>query len=464
MLSSQQQRQRMLESIVAILLQLAERQPILFILEDAHWADPTTLELLELILEQLPTAAIYAVLTYRPTFQPLWRPRSSLTQLMLSRLSQGESEAMLSKMVHGKMLPPEVLAHVVSKTDGVPLFVEALLTMLLDAGLLQEEADRYVLTGPLPLTAIPATLQDLLMARLDRLAEARNIVQFAAILGREFSYEMLLDVSSLDAPALQERLARAKHLELIYQRGIPPQARYRFQHALIQEAAYRSLLKRTRQQMHERVAQVLETQFPQTAAAQPELLAHHYASAGSAAQAMPYWRHAAQQAIERSAYAEARAHLSRALDDLITLPETPERSHQELLLRMALGRVIMATQGQGAPEVARIYQRALALCRQIEATPQLFPALSGLCGYYVMRGGLQTARELGVQLLDLAERQQESDLLLQAHQALGGVLLHRGEVAASYAHWHPSCRNRWSSTLPSPGTTTSARGGLCMRR
>jgi len=435
MLSSQQQRQKMLERIVAILLQLAERQPMLFILEDAHWADPSTLELLELMLEQLPTAAIYVVLTCRPTFQPFWRPRSSLTQLTLNRLSQHESEAMLTQIVHGKALPPEVLTHVVSKTDGVPLFVEALLTMILETGLVQEEADRYVLTGSLPLTAIPATLQDLLMACLDRLVEARDVVQFAAVLGRQFSYALLQAVSSLDAPTLQAQLARAKDLELIYQRGIPPQAYYRFKHALIQEAAYHSLLKRTRQQMHERVAQVLEAQFPDVVATQPELLAHHYTEAGHAIRAVPYWHQASQQAIARSAYVEARHHLIQGLDVLLALPETPARAQQELPLRIALGRVLMMIQGQAAPEVEQAYARALALCQQIDTTPQLFPALAGLCGFYVMRGGLQTARELAVELLSLAECEQDLDLLLQAHQALGGVLLHRGEVAAAYRHW-----------------------------
>ncbi|MBM3226889.1 MAG: adenylate cyclase, partial [Candidatus Tectomicrobia bacterium] len=293
LLSPQQQRQRRLEGIITILLQLAARQPVLFILEDVHWADPTTLALLALLLEQLPAAALYTVLTCRPTFHPLWGPCSSFTQLTLNRLSQGESAAMLSQMVHGKALPPDVLAHVVRKTDGVPLFVEALFIMLLEAGLLQEDTDCYVLTGPLPLSAIPATLQDLLMTRLDQLGEARDLVQCAAVLGRECSYALLQAISALDAPTLQAHLARAKALELLQQRGIPPQAHYRFAHALIQEAAYHSLLTRTRQQMHERVAHVLAAQFPDTIITQPEILAHHYTAADQAAQAVPYWHHAA---------------------------------------------------------------------------------------------------------------------------------------------------------------------------
>ena len=257
-LSAQQQRQLMLDCIVTILLQLAERQPMLFILEDAHWADPTTLDLLELILEQLPAAAIYVVLTCRDTFQPRWSPRACMTQWTLTRLSQRELEAMILHLLHGKALPPEILAHVMHQTDGVPLFVEALLTMILDAGLLREEADRYVLTGPLPLSAIPTTLQDLLMARLDWLLDAKDLIQLASVLGYEFSYEALQAVSCLDDHTLQERLAHAKYLELIHQRGILPKAHYRFTHALIQDAAYHSLLRGARQQMHKRVAEVLE--------------------------------------------------------------------------------------------------------------------------------------------------------------------------------------------------------------
>ena len=454
-LSSQQQRQKTLECIITILLALAEQQPVLLIVEDIHWADPTTLELLALLLEQIPTAAICAVVSCRPTLQPHWGASSCLTQLTLGRFSQTESVAMLTHATQGKSLPPEVLEHVVSKTDGVPLFLEALLRTILDSGLLRQDADRYVLTGALPLSAIPATLQDLLMARLDQLQEAKDVVQLGAILGREFTYEVLQAVSSLDALTLQRHLAQARHVEILSQRGIPPQARYRFSHALIQDAAYQTLLPRTRQRLHGHIADVLQADFPHIGATQPELLAHHYTEAKQPMQAIAYWQQASQQAIERSAYVEARRHLTLGLDLLLTLPETPERAQQELPLRIALGQVLTATQGQAAPEAEQAYTRTLTLCQQIETTASLFPALAGLCGFYVMRCRLQTARELGLQLLGLAEQAHDADRLLQAHLSLGGIVLHCGEVVAAQAHWEQAlalCMSRPQSAQPTPGS------------
>jgi predicted ATPase len=279
-LSPQRQRQKTLETIVTLLQEHAERYPVLFIVEDLHWTDPSTLELLNLIIEQIPTTAMLTVLTCRPHFQPAWHHRSYLTEMTVNRLSHAQVEQIVNRMTDGKILPPEVLAQIVAKTDGVPLFVEEMTKALVESGQLTARDGHYELVGSLSTFAIPATLHDSLMARLDRLVTAKGIAQLAAVIGRQFSYALLQAVSQLDAMTLQRELGRLVEVELVYQRGLPLQATYTFKHALIQDAAYASLLKSTRQQYHQRIAQVLEIQFPETAEAQPELLAHHYTEAG----------------------------------------------------------------------------------------------------------------------------------------------------------------------------------------
>jgi len=408
---------------------------VLMVWEDLHWADPSTLEWLDLLLGHVPTARLLLVLTARPEFHPPWALRSSVTPLTLTRLTRPQVEALVLRVTGGRPMPAGVLAQVVAKTDGIPLFVEELVKTILEAGLVQEAEDRYVLTGPLPPLAIPATLQDALMARLDRLATIKDVAQLAAVLGREFPYVLLRAVSSLDEGALQQALARLVEAELLYQRGLSPQATYLFKHALIQDAAYQSLLKSTRQQYHQRIAQVLEAQFPETCATQPERLAQHYTEAGLLAQALAYWQQAGQRAIERSAHAEAVAHLTRALDVLTALPDTPARDQQALDLQTALGPALMAVKGQGAPEVGQAYARARELCQQVGETPQLFPVLFGLWRFYFMHAEHQTARQVSEQCLALAQRTHDPALLLPAHFALAASLIYdRGDYVSARAH------------------------------
>jgi predicted ATPase/class 3 adenylate cyclase len=433
-LSPQRQRQKTLEALLAWLLAEAERQPTLAVWEDLHWADPSTLEFLGLLIDQTPTARLLTLCTCRPEFQPPWTPRSYLTQLTLGRLGRAQVEVMLARVTGGKALPAEVVQQVVAKTDGVPLFVEELTKAVLESGLLREREDRYELAGPLPPLAIPATLHDSLMARLDRLATGKEVAQLAATLGRTFPYELLQAVAPLDEAALQQALARLVEAELLYQRGVPPQTTYVFKHALIQETAYQSLLKSTRQQYHQRIAHVLATHFSETAEAQPELLAHHYTEAGFREQAIAYWQRAGQQALQRSANPEAIQHLTTGLKLLATLPETPARAQRELDLQLALGPALMATKGQAAPEVEQTYARARALCARVGETPQLFPTLRGLCRFYHNRGALQTARELGEQFYRLAQREAAPMHLLEAHDTLGGTLFFLGEYAAARTH------------------------------
>ena len=434
-LSPQRQRQKTLETIVAILLEQSEQQPVLFILEDLHWTDPSTLEFLNLVIDQTPTASLLTVLTCRPTFQPPWSHRSYLSEVTVNRLPQPQIERMVERIAGGKALPHEVLQQIIAKMDGVPLFVEEITKSLLESGQLKALDGHYELTKPFSTFTIPATLQDSLMARLDRLVSAKGIAQLGAAIGRQFAYDLLHVVSQLDEVTLQRELGRLVEAEIVYQRGLPPQAAYTFKHALIQDAAYESLLKSTRQQYHQRIAQVLEAQFPETAEAQPELLAHHYTEAGLAEQAVSYWHKASQRAIERSAHLEAIAHLRQGLELLQTLPVTLERIQREVDMLIALGASLRATKGSGALEVGETYTRARQLCEPLEDPQRLFPVLRGLHGYYNVHAELQMAHALSEQLLTLAQQVQDATMLVAAHRALGTTLCWLGEVASAQTHF-----------------------------
>ncbi|MGE0822974.1 MAG: adenylate/guanylate cyclase domain-containing protein [Candidatus Binatia bacterium] len=425
-ISPQKQKEKTQEALVAWLMEEAEQAAVYCAWEDLHWADPSTVEVLTLLLEQIPTARLFTILTFRPEFTPSWSSRSYLTQLTLSRLGRAHVEALVAQVTGGQTLPVEVVEQIRLKTDGVPLFVEELTKSIL-------EAVGATHASPLQF-AIPATLQDSLMARLDRLNAAKELAQLGATLGREFSYELLHAVSPLDEGGLQRGLRQLVEGELLYQRGLPPQATYLFKHALIQDTAYQSLLKSKRQQLHQQVAQVLETQFPEIKETQPELLAHHYTEAGLAGQAIPYWQRAGERASQRSAYVEATSHLTKGIELLTTLSDTPERAQQELSLQITLGNTLMTIKGFGAPEVGNVYRRARELCQQVGETPQLFPALWGLWLFHAGRGELQTARELGEQLFGLAQIVQDSAFLLEAHHALWATSFWRGELALARSH------------------------------
>ena len=433
-LSPEQQKQQTLHALLTILLRIAAQQPVLFVMEDLHWVDPTTLDLLRLLVDQGPTTRILALFTCRPDFSPPWTGRTHLTQVTVHRLPRRQAVEVIRQVAHGKTLPPEVVEQIVARTDGVPLFVEELTKMVLEAGLLQECDDRYELTSPLPPLAIPATLHDSLMARLDRLATVKGLAQLGATLGREFSYELLRAVSPWDEATLQRGLHQLVEAEFLYQQGLPPQATYVFKHALIQEAAYQSLLKSTRQQHHQRIAEVLEARFPDRCETQPELLAQHYTEAGVMVQALSYWQRAGQRALQRSAHVEAISHLMKGLEVLKALPDGAERAQQELNLQTTLGPALMAIKGFAAPEVGQAYARARALCRELGDTPQLFPVLHGLWRFYVNRAEFQTARELGEQLLTLAQHLRDRALLLDAHRAVGQTAFWLGDMTRSRAH------------------------------
>lgn len=434
-LNPQEQRQQTLHMVVAWWLEEAERQPLLAVWEDLHWADTTTLELLGILIDQVPTVPMMNVLAYRPVFAPPWTMQSHLTPIALNRLERSHVEALVSRLAGSKSLPTEVMAHIVAKTDGIPLYVEELTKMLLESDLLVEQVDAYVLTGPLSRASIPATLQDSLMARLDRLPQMREVAQLGAVFGREFAYDMLQALAVMDDLALQEGLRQLVTHELLYQRGRERRAAYTFRHALIQEAAYQSLLRRTRQQYHQQVAALFETQFPEILESQPELLAHHYTEAGRIEAAVVYWQQAGQRALERSAYVEAITHLTQGITLIRTLPETPERLQQELDMQVALGPPLRATQGNASSEAERAYARAQELCQQIGDSPQLFPVLRGLMLYYQGQGQWQTAYRLGEQLLRLAQSESESEHLFLGYFMLGQVAHHLANLSMAQTHY-----------------------------
>jgi predicted ATPase len=463
-LSPQRQRQKTLETIVAILLELAAQQPVLFIVEDLHWTDPTTLELLNLVLDQTPTAALLTVLTCRPTFQPSWTHRSYLTEVSVTRLVQPQVERMVERVAGSKTLPAEVMQLIVERADGVPLFVEELTKAILESGQLTAVDGHYELTGALSTLAIPATLQDSLMARLDRLVSAKGIAQLAAVIGRQFAYELLRAVAQLeDDTTLQRELGRLVAAELLFQRGVPPHATYVFKHALVADAAYQSLLKSTRQQYHQRIAQVLEAQFPETAEAQLELLAQHYTEAGLTASAVAYWQRAGQQASDCSAYREAISHCTHGLALLTALPETPEQTRLALTLHIVLGAALLMTKGHTAPEVEHAYTQAYALCQRVGETPELFPVLLGLWRFYGVRGSLHTARELAETLMDLAHHAHDPALVVVAHHALGVTWLLLGAWPTAHQHFEDGIAGYTRDQSRAPVFRTGQDSGVACR-
>jgi class 3 adenylate cyclase/predicted ATPase len=429
----QQQKHRTLEVLLAWQLREAEQRPVVLIVEDVQWLDPSTLDFLTVLVDQAATLRLFTLLTCRSTFLPPWTRHTHLTSLTLARLPRQQAALMIERVTGSKVLPVEVREHLLATTDGVPLFIEELTKMILESGLLRSLDDRYELTGPLP-TSIPATLHDSLITRLDRLPAAKPIAQLGATIGRQFSFELLQAVSPVDDATLERALALLVDAELLYQRGLPPWATYTFKHSLIQRAAYQSLLKSTRQQYHHRIAQMLVERFSEIVETQPELLAHHYTEAGLAVQAVPYWQRAGQRAIERSANLEAISHLTKGLEALKTLPETPEHTQQELMLQLAVGAPLLMIRGYPAPEVEHAYARALELCQERGDSVQLFSALSGLWGLYLTRPRLSRARDLAEQAFTLAQRVADQALLQQAHLMLGASLFYMGELVSAREH------------------------------
>ena len=433
-LTPEQLKEQTADAIVALTLEEAERQPLLAVWEDVHWADPSTLELLGQLIDQAPTVPVLIVLTFRPEFVPPWPARSHVRPLTLGRLERPQIEVMATRLAGGKALPAEVVEHIVQKTDGVPLYVEELTKAVLASDVLRAEGDRYTLTGPLSEISIPASLHESLMARLDRLPTLREVAQLGAVLGREFAYEMLRAITSLDEPRLRDVLGRLVEAELLYQRGRPPRSRYIFKHALIQDAAYQSLLRRTRQQYHRQVAELFESNFADTVEASPELVAHHYSEAGLPAQAVKYWQRAGERAVQRSANEEAIGHLTAGLAQLTQLPETPERARQELAMQWLLGRASLAGRGYASPETTRGFSRARELCTTVGDERSICPVLWGV--WLCELGAAHHARAVatGIEVIHQAEQTANNGGRIAGNFAVGCSGVHLGTLALARSH------------------------------
>jgi class 3 adenylate cyclase/tetratricopeptide (TPR) repeat protein/ABC-type transport system involved in cytochrome c biogenesis ATPase subunit len=432
-LSPTQHRRRTLAALLDQFEGLARRQPILLSFEDAHWADATSLELLDLTVERVRQLPVLALFTFRPDFEPPWVGLPNVGTLTLGRLDRNDVESMVARVTGGRVLPAEVMKQIVAKTDGNPLFVEELTKAVLEAGILVEDSEGYRLDGPLPPFAIPATLQDSLMARLDRLAPVREIAQIGAAIGREFSYSLLRALVGRDETALKHALAQLEQAELVFRRGEPPEAVYSFKHVLVRDAAYESLLKSRRQQLHGQIARTLEERFADIVASQPEIVAHHFTEAGLVEPAIDYWLKAGQQAARRSANAEALNHLARGLELLPNMDDPMLRNKSELLLQTLRGNSLRATKGWSIDSVKHAYTRALQLCKESGFDEHTLPAVFGLWTWNFVRAALSEAQALAEHLVNTAENVDDSVYKVLAHEALGFTLFAHGKFPAAHA-------------------------------
>jgi class 3 adenylate cyclase/predicted ATPase len=430
----QREKNSILEALIRLLGGLARRQPVVMIFEDAHWIDPSSLELLDLVMEQIPNLPVLLIMTFRSEFQPRWTGQPQVTMLTLNRLDRRDRSALIEQITGDKMLPGEIVDQIADRTDGVPLFVEEFTKSVLESGQLREEAGRYVLEGALPPFAIPTTLQASLMARLDRSASVRLVLQTGAAIGREFSYALLRAVSDGPEEELQAALHRSVASELVFQRGMPPDAVYSFKHALVQDAAYATLLRELRQLLHGRIADALLSRGDDKSAAEPEILAHHLQSAGRSAEAITLWREAGERSVRRAADREAIGHFRRALSLLEAQPESVERSRLELMLLSRLSPELMHIYGWSSPEAAEAIERAASLARRIESSAELAPSIANLWLLNHGRGRLDRAEEISGDLFRIARELNDPEILLQAHHSSWPTCSSRGWFAKAKEH------------------------------
>jgi class 3 adenylate cyclase/tetratricopeptide (TPR) repeat protein len=426
-----QQRRRTFAALLDQFENLARQKPILLLFEDVQWADATSLELLDLTVERVRQSPVIALFTLRPEFEPPWVGLPHVGTLMLGRLDRNNVESIVTQVTGGHTLPAEVMNQIVAKTDGNPLFVEELTKAVLEGGILVKDAEGYRLDGPLPPLAIPTTLQDSLMARLDRLAPVKEIGQVGAAIGREFSYFLMREVAGRDEPSLKDALGKLEQAELVFRRGEPPNAIYSFKHALVRDAAYESLLKSRRQQLHGQIGRKMEEKFSDIVVSQPEIVAHHFTEAGLVESAIAYWLKAGNLALSRSANA-AVGHLEQGLKLIPRIDNPMVRNKFELLLQTSLGNSLRATKGWSSDSVKNAYTRALQLCRESGLDEHTFPAVFGLWTWNFLRAALREAQALAEHLLNTAKNVDDSVYKVLAHEALGFTLFAQGKLAAAH--------------------------------
>jgi class 3 adenylate cyclase/tetratricopeptide (TPR) repeat protein len=417
------QRKKTLDALIAPILALAE-QPVLLAVDDLHWSDPSTLELLGRLVERIERRRILMILTFRPEFQPPWRlPASWSLPLVLSALTRDETRILVAAVAGSVRLPDRVVDRIVERADGVPLFAEELARAVVDSGLIVERDGRVDFRGHVEDRVIPTTLQDSLMARLDRLSAAKHIAQLASVLGREFSLSLMQLFADVDPDALQKGLEQLVKAEILLEQGEPPDSTYTFKHALLQDTAYDSQLKSHRRKLHARVAAILKERFPRRVEAEPEEMARHCAAGGLVREAVSYYRQAGERAAARFSNPEAIEHFRRALELLLALPEDEEHNQKEVELRLALGNSLAALRGYEDPEAEDCCRRVETLCERIESGPKRLPALLGLTLYNVNRGHIPRARDHAEALLRIAEPLGIAPLLVAGHMIKGTASL-----------------------------------------
>lgn len=433
-ISPQKRKLRIIELVTELLIRSSQKVPMLLIVEDLHWMDPSTLELLNYLIKEIPQHKIFAVFTCRPSFIIPWEESDTLKEIHVDNLEHIDIEKMVLSLTHGKTLPKEIIEHIVNKTDGIPLFVEELTKMLIESGLLRFVGNKFVLDGELPTSAIPATLQDSLTARLDSLGAAKEVAQLGAAIGREFSYELLRSVMAKGQDELDAALQELVDAELLYRRGLPPNADFIFKHALIQEAAAGSLLKSHSQKLHQRIAMVLIDEYPNVTKNRPEQIAQHFTSAANYETAIDWWIKAGSHALENSASMEAIEHAKQGLNLLQYVADTERNRRRELYLQMTLGPVLTATKGYAAPEVENAYRRAYELCQTVGAGEDLFPVLWGFYAFSVVRSEFLEALDAATQMLDLADNLKYISMQVEANQALGLINYFLGQPKLARRH------------------------------
>ncbi|MEM7022224.1 MAG: AAA family ATPase [Pseudomonadota bacterium] len=410
-----QQRAKTFTVLIDQLIGLTRRGPVLFLVEDAHWIDPTTLELVEQVLARIESASVLVVMTARPVFNHAIAAHPLTTRLTLNRVGRQQIASIAERVAGGRRLPTEVIEEIVTRTDGVPLFVEELTKTFLESGILRQNARDFELVGSLDDLIIPSSLHDSLMDRLDRLRPVKEVAQMASCIGREFSHQLLAAISPLAPEGLDDALAQLMSAELLFRRGAPPEASYIFKHALVRDAAYESLLRSKRQALHAALLEALQCQD----AAVPELLAHHATEAGLWETAAANWLQAGRSANSRSAFAEAIAHLEKGLQVLSKTPNSTQRARREIELRSVLATAMISARGYGAPEAEENFDRALELSNDVGNLSQRFVALHGLWWFNLVARSIARSRKIGDELQAISKKAEEIELQIAAHRALG---------------------------------------------
>lgn len=433
-LSPARQKEKTIEAIREYLRAFAERQPFLFIVEDLHWIDPSTLEFLTFHVEAGFNDRVLTILTFRPEFETPWKTKAHQTVMALNRLTKKQMTEMMQRKMGVTSLPNALVEQIVAKTDGVPLFVEEYTSMVMESDHVREINGHIEMASSYTSTEIPATLHDLLLARLDRMASNREVVQVASALGRAFSYELIRAVLPMEESTLQAELEKLVAAELLHPKGRPPQISYMFKHALIQDAAYQSLVKSKKQQIHRRILVALESGLSEIVQKEPEMLAHHSTEAGLVPQAIDWWTKAGHRSMERGANAEAASHLGRGLELLGTLPESAERTAQELTLQLMLGTVLIASQGYAAPRVGTIFTRARELCVKLNQPQSLMAVLWGQWAWRVVREELDLCLQLADEATAFAQAQADDGISMETAFMHGLTRFYRGNFAEASEH------------------------------